>query len=175
MVSQKLLPLIDRDSAGLPSDGVGDELIVKGMQLEHLTLTGRPENYSASSSAGGTAKRSGLEANQTHGFATHVVARELETRLCSGQRERHEHEHTADMGTKYSGATTRRALLALMPLWFGERFWMVTTTADGSTADHCWWIFSHVNQVVILVFVFYLCVHLVKITRGCRRLETSTY
>ena len=99
----------------------------------------------------------------------------------------------ADMGTKHLTATTRRTLLALMPLCCGERLGTVTiwdssrsedgmtssetttacttmdnTTVDSSTAVHCWQIFLHVNQAMVIVAVFPVCVHKVKITRRCR-------
>ena len=43
---------------------------------------------------------------------------------------------TADMGTKYLGATTRRAFLALLPLCFGERLGMVARVAASRGERH---------------------------------------
>ena len=53
---------------------------------------GRPDIHSDSSCARGKTKvLSG--ANQTHGYASLVVAREFTKRLVWAQRDRHEHEH----------------------------------------------------------------------------------
>ena len=56
------------------------------------------------------AVRSG--ANRTHGHAT--------KRLVLAQRDRHKHEYGR---RKFFSSTTRRTLLALMLLWFGEFGW----------------------------------------------------
>ena len=42
--------------------------------------------------------------------------------------------HACETGTKYVNATTRRTLLALMPLCFGERLGMVTMVATPTEA-----------------------------------------
>ena len=61
--------------------GILVTICLEGMQLEHLTLTGRPEARSDSSSATGTTKISG------------VVAKEPETRLVRAECVRRKHEH----------------------------------------------------------------------------------
>ena len=106
--------------------------------------------------------------------------------------------NTAGMDTKYISATTRRTLLALMPLRRGGRLGMATmvsalreagktssattaacatmhnTTVDSSTAVHCWWFFLQVNLAMVIRAVFYLYMHKVKITQRCRKLATPT-
>ena len=106
--------------------------------------------------------------------------------------------NTAGMDTKYINATTRRTLLALMPLRPRGRLGMAAmvsasreagktssattaacatmhnTTVDSSTAVHCWWFFLQVNLAMVIGAVFYLYMHRVKITQRCRKLATST-
>ena len=80
---------------------------LKGVQLEHLTLTGLIVCQWNDQEIG---------ANQTHGCATHMVSKELETQARTRQTQ----------SRKYLSATTGKTLMALMPLCFGERFGMVT-------------------------------------------------
>ena len=96
---------------------VGDEVLERDA-VGALTLTGRPEIYSGSSPARGTT------VNQTHGCATLVFTRQLEKSLLGlnvTNTSMNTTMNTADMGTRCLSATTRRTLLALMPLCFGER------------------------------------------------------
>ena len=60
----------------------GDEL--RGMQLQHLTLTGTPAIFSDASSARGTTKRSGVERIK-HVDTRHLRSQEsLRKMACSG-------------------------------------------------------------------------------------------
>ena len=136
---------------------------LKGMQLEHLTLTGRPMICSDSSSASGTTKRSGAERIK-HMGPRHLWSKESLRKYSFGLNVIDTSANTADMGTKYVSATTRRTLLTLLPLYFGDSLGIVTTVAasreagktpnattaahatvhntteDLFTANYCWWI-----------------------------------
>ena len=99
----------------------------KGMQLEHLTLTGSPEIYSDRSSARGTTKRSVVWANQTHRHATFVVAREPKGLF--GLKMIDANMNTADMGAKYLRGHTEENVVGTDGI---ERLGMVTSVAASS-------------------------------------------
>ena len=86
------------------------------MQLEHLTLTCRPETGTHRLPV---ERRRGLEWRETYAWIRDTcVARELTNRL--GLDVIDTSVNMAETDTKYLSATTRRTLLALMPLCFGE-------------------------------------------------------
>ena len=100
---------------------------------------------------------------QTLGYATLVVARELKKRIARARRDRPEHEHggrghavlerhdqenVVGIGACFGSGASTAAYEA-----------MHHTTVDSSTADHCWWIFLHVNLAMVLLVVFSLYMH----------------
>ena len=68
------------------------------------------------------------------GYATLVVAREPETMFVRTLNVIDTSMNTADLGTKYLSATSRRTLVVLMPLYYGESHGVVTMVSASREA-----------------------------------------
>ena len=124
-----------------------------------------------------------------------MVARELMKRLARAERDGHEHEHARHGHDEFERLNEENVLgtdatSLWRAAWDGydggrferggkdiERNDCVCDDApyhSGSFQGSLLWIFLHVNLLMVIVAVFYLCMHQVKITRRCRRWATST-